>query len=108
MARDFPASTFIGVDIAETFPTTNLPINCSFIRADVLERLPFAEETFDYVFMRLMYLSFTPEEWVTVIGELVRLTKSGGWIELFDTDTSVERPPPSYVRYMEARECFYL
>ncbi|RUS16450.1 S-adenosyl-L-methionine-dependent methyltransferase [Endogone sp. FLAS-F59071] len=101
MARDFPASTFIGMDIAETFPKTNLT-NCSFIRADALKRLPFADETFDYVFMRFMYLSFTPEDWVTVVGELVRLTKPGGWVELFDSDLSIEQPPPSYVRFMDA------
>ncbi|RUP50057.1 hypothetical protein BC936DRAFT_140507 [Jimgerdemannia flammicorona] len=49
MARMWPESTFVGIDIAEVFPTPNsddLSSNCSFICANVLERLPFEDGAF--------------------------------------------------------------
>lgn len=54
MARDYPASTFVGCDIADVIPTTDIPDNCTFVKANILEGLPFTDGTFDYCFQRFM------------------------------------------------------
>ncbi|RUS24058.1 hypothetical protein BC938DRAFT_474197 [Jimgerdemannia flammicorona] len=49
MARMWPESTFVRIDIAEVFPTPNsddLSSNCSFICANVLKRLSFEDGAF--------------------------------------------------------------
>lgn len=52
MASDYPQSTFVGVDMVDVFPTNDLPQNCSFVKGNTLERLPFDDNSFDYVFQR--------------------------------------------------------
>lgn len=113
MARDFPASTFVGTDLAEYAGKLevieyrgreDVPPNCSFLVANTLEGLPFPDDTFDYVFQRLVVLAYKPIEWGRVVTELVRITKPGGWVELIESDGLIERPPPSYVKYEHACE----
>lgn len=93
MAADYPRSTFVGIDVADTFPTSNVPANCKFFKANVLKTLPFDEGEFDYVFQRFLFPAFTPEDWAIAVKEIVRVTKPGGWIELFEQSVKLERPP---------------
>lgn len=93
MAADYPNSTFIGLDAADVFPKEDLPPNCSFMMADVLNGLPFEDETFAFVFQRFLVYAFTPKDWETDIKELIRVTKPGGWVELFEAYVVLERPP---------------
>lgn len=95
MAEDYPRSSFTGVDVTEVYPTSDIPVNCTFVNADVRKSLPFEDGEFDYVFQRFMVLSYTPEDWHAVTRELVRVTKPGGWLELFEQAATVERPPVS-------------
>ncbi|RUP48898.1 S-adenosyl-L-methionine-dependent methyltransferase [Jimgerdemannia flammicorona] len=95
MAVDYPNSTFTGIDMAEVFPVDpdDIPPNARFMIANTLKGLPFPDETFDYVFQRFMVLSFTPQDWKFAVNEIVRLTKPGGWVELFELACTTERPP---------------
>lgn len=98
MAADFPNSTFVGVDAASLFPSgsaANVPFNCSFVKANTLKGLPFKDGAFDFVFMRFMVFSFTPHDWAVTVQELTRLTRPGGWLELFEHSLQLERPPPN-------------
>src|SRR5437763_1834981 len=82
MSIDFPRSEFIGIDISPMSPTTNLPHNVSFFDCNLLEGLPFAADSFDYVRQGLLFEAFTEQQWEThVVNELVRVTRVGGWIE---------------------------
>lgn len=95
MALHYPASQFVGIDIDNSvFPDIDVPSNCIFIKADILEGLPFNGE-FDFVFQRFMALVYTPEDWSTAVGEMVRVTKPGGWVEMFEKAVNLERPPPN-------------
>ncbi|RUS15493.1 S-adenosyl-L-methionine-dependent methyltransferase [Endogone sp. FLAS-F59071] len=103
MAQDFPASTFIGTDLVESvLPTEGIPPNCSFVQADTLTGLPFPDGTFDYVFQRLVVLSYTEADWVKGVAELIRVTKPGGYVELFEADSMIQRAPESYQKYENA------
>lgn len=87
MSHDYPTCHFTGVDTAsEMFPELK-PVNTQFIKANILDGLPFDDNTFDFVNMRLLYMAFTEEEWETkVIRELLRVTKFSGWVEIMMVD----------------------
>ncbi|RUS32044.1 S-adenosyl-L-methionine-dependent methyltransferase [Jimgerdemannia flammicorona] len=95
MASHYPNSTFIGIDINDVvLQSAEIPSNCSFIKANTVLGLPFEDETFDYIFQRCMFASFTPRDWETGIRELARVVKPGGWVESFEPSSSFERSPP--------------
>ncbi|RUS16232.1 S-adenosyl-L-methionine-dependent methyltransferase [Endogone sp. FLAS-F59071] len=82
MGTDYPNSTFVGTDIAASFPIDIHPSNVSFFNADTTVELPFPDETFDYVFQRMLTLAFSVDAWESAIKELIRVTKPGGFVEL--------------------------
>ncbi|KAF7720661.1 hypothetical protein EC973_006666 [Apophysomyces ossiformis] len=80
MAESYPSSHFTGVDNM-IYPISNPPINCHFRIADASKGLPFPDNTFDYVSQRDRLWRLTRLEWDTVINEMIRVTKPGGWLE---------------------------
>lgn len=89
MAREYPRSTFAGVDVSPVFPRTGIPQNVRFRTHNLISsdmRLPYAAASFDYVFMRNMSLAIPEKDWSMLCNELVRVTKSDGYVELFETD----------------------
>lgn len=86
MANEFPDAHVTGIDMSPVFPTTIIPSNCRFIQHNILQPLPFPDNTFDFVYQRLLVAGLTPEEWIRVVKELERVTRPGGWIELVEVD----------------------
>ncbi|CAG8514422.1 3540_t:CDS:2 [Diversispora eburnea] len=82
LAQEYKEATFIGVDIADMILKEKRPSNVGFIQCNVLEGLPFPDNTFDFVFQSNMIAAFTERQWPLIIDEIVRVTKPGGWIEL--------------------------
>ncbi|CAG8437701.1 7758_t:CDS:2 [Diversispora eburnea] len=73
------------------------PRNTTFIRANILDGLPFENCTFDYVHIGFLGTSFTEEEWKTiVIPEIIRVTKPNCWIELYEADGFALNCGPCY------------
>lgn len=95
LAAEFPDANVIGVDIAPPPITDNAPsgvpaaFNYTFVQANVLGALPFADNTFDFVHQRYLILAIPAGRWPRVVSELLRVTRPGGWIELIETE------PPS-------------
>ncbi|KAI8802291.1 hypothetical protein BJ742DRAFT_545173 [Cladochytrium replicatum] len=88
VAEKYPNSKFIGIDISsDSFPDGDQPPNTQFIKANLLERLPFDDNEFDFVFQRLVNFGVPDSQWRSVISELVRVTRPGGWIELLEFDS---------------------
>jgi SAM-dependent methyltransferase len=96
MAALFPRSLVVGLDITPppedeaTSPgAADLrPLNYRFVAGNVLEGLPFPDNSFDFVHMRLLVAAIPADRWQFVVSELARVTRPGGWIE------SVETVPP--------------
>ncbi|KAF9947852.1 hypothetical protein BGZ72_010221 [Mortierella alpina] len=86
MANEFPDATLTGIDLSAVFPTTIIPGNCRFMQHNILHRFPFPDNTFDFVYQRLLIAGLTPTDWGRVLLELERVTKPGGWIELVEVD----------------------
>nr|CAG8471997.1 10645_t:CDS:2 [Entrophospora candida] len=95
LARKYPKSKFIGVDKKPYFPSTDLPENVEFYVVDILEGLPFANNTFDFVHQRFLCSYLSTKQWEEiVINELLRVTKPLGYLELMETDlTSYSQGP---------------
>ncbi|KAF9097229.1 hypothetical protein BGX23_009477 [Mortierella sp. AD031] len=82
MATDHTETNFTGVDISAVWPTEIRPRNCRFQVVNVLQGLPFEDNTFDFVHQRFMIMGYPAKDWAFVTQELVRVTKPGGIIEL--------------------------
>lgn len=89
VATVFPNANVIGLDInppqvdeqAEAGGEELRPPNYAFVSGNVLEGLPFADGSFDFVHMRLLVLALPHDRWPFVINELIRVTRPGGWVE---------------------------
>jgi SAM-dependent methyltransferase len=62
-----------------------LPSNYTFVTSNLFEGLPFGNNTFDFVHMRLLIMAIPHDQWPQVIRELIRVTQPGGWIESVET-----------------------
>jgi len=100
MARQFTRANVIGFDIAPPSITSaavtqgqeTTPENYVFVEGDVTKGLPFADNSFDFVHMRLVVLALPFGQWLPVVEELKRVTRPNGWIELVDTTVSARAP----------------
>ncbi|KAG0256019.1 hypothetical protein DFQ27_005963 [Actinomortierella ambigua] len=62
------------------------PRNCSFVTTVPMNRLPFHNDHFDYVFQRRQSVVLLTTEWQRTILELFRVLKKGGWVEIIEPD----------------------
>lgn len=89
MAIDHPEFEMTGVDMADMFPTTIRPENVKFELLNILDGLPYPDNTFDFVHMRLMIIAFRSTEWPLVLKEIFRVLKPGGLVQLVESDFTV-------------------
>ncbi|KAJ3129206.1 hypothetical protein HK098_002190 [Nowakowskiella sp. JEL0407] len=96
VALKYPNAEIHGIDIAANFRDIEPTDNMKLFRADVLSRLPYADNTFDAVYQRLLSFSIPKRKWNHVISELKRIVKPGGYIELVEvveTGSNEFHPP---------------
>jgi ubiquinone/menaquinone biosynthesis C-methylase UbiE len=77
-------------------PLGSLAGNVSFVEADLRQRLPFSDATFDFAHMRLMFDDLTTAHYLHALTELVRVTRPGGWIECAEPGETIYDPGPAY------------
>ena len=91
LAAQFPRAQVTGLDLTPPpaddtrtlgFGLDRRPPNYGFFQGNVLEGLPFSDETFDMVHQRLLITAVPADRWPFVVGELARVTRRGGWVEL--------------------------
>ncbi|CAG8577043.1 13657_t:CDS:2, partial [Gigaspora rosea] len=78
----YPSTNIVGLDISSLQPTKIKPKNFTFVKANILEGLPFDDNTFDFVFQRYLVSGYPKEKWPYVINEFVRVLKPDGFLEL--------------------------
>jgi len=87
VAKEYPNSYFVGVDMAPVVLADEKPSNVEFVEYNVLDGLPFSSNSFDFVFSRALASVYTRAQWTEVaIPEYARVTKPGGWVELLEWD----------------------
>ncbi len=100
MARQFPQANVVGLDLQEPSITSTSvvqgqerpPDNYVFVQGDITKGLPFADNSFDFVHMRLVVMGLPYAQWMPAVMEMKRVTKPGGWIELVDTTVTARSP----------------
>jgi len=86
VSKDYPSSTFTGVDILHLFPKDVTP-NSTFIQCDLLEALPFEDNCFDYVHCRNALMEYNTIQWTEkIIPEMIRVAKPLGFLEHCEVD----------------------
>lgn len=91
VATTFPTARVIGMDLVPPavdeatilgHGLDQRPPNYAFAPGNILEGLPFPDASFDFVHQRLLITAIPKERWPSVIQELARVTRPGGWVEL--------------------------
>lgn len=89
MIHDHPNCTYYGCDIADAVNKKMDYRQFTFTRANVTNRLPYEDNTFDLVHMRFFIAALREDEWPAAINEVLRVTKPGGMIQLMEYDPKV-------------------
>lgn len=82
LCAEFSRSLVFGLDLEPS--KAPWPANYRFVRANVLQGLPFTSDRFDFVHQRFLTSGVPVRAWADTMRELVRVTRPGGWIELVE------------------------
>lgn len=99
VATEFPGGDFHGIDVYDIFPRNIRPANVHFQSCDALEGLPFPDNTFDLVNMRMLYVALKKDEWSLMFKEIYRVLKPGGFLQSCECTTIVR---------LKQRPCYFL
>ncbi|GES97755.1 S-adenosyl-L-methionine-dependent methyltransferase [Rhizophagus clarus] len=94
LASKYENSIFFGLDIKPIFPREIKPSNLKFVQADILNRLPFRDNNFEFTHIESMVNILTTGQWDFVLSELIRVTKPGGYIEITDLYLNIDKHTP--------------
>ena len=118
LAAAFPHARVVGADLVppaveEAQVLGNgldtRPVNFNFVTGNVLQGLPFPDNTFDFVHQRLLITAIPRDQWSAVIQELARVTRPGGWVELAECGVPEHGGPGlmglwgSWIEFLAAR-----
>ncbi|CAG8763455.1 16545_t:CDS:2, partial [Dentiscutata heterogama] len=57
--------------------------------------LSFEDNTFDFVYQRLLFVAYPKSKWMFIVNELVRVLKPGGYLEMTEIDPMVKQAGPA-------------
>jgi SAM-dependent methyltransferase len=90
LCAQFPEALVVGLDLVPG--KAGGPPAHRFVRANVLQGLPFADGRFDLVHQRLLVTGIPFVDWPRVVADLVRVTAPGGWVELVEPRREPDGP----------------
>jgi SAM-dependent methyltransferase len=99
LALEFPEAIVVGFDLEPSKP--DRPGNYRFTKGNLLEGLPFADDSFDFVHQRLMLTAIPLLRWPDVVLDLLRVTRPGGFVELLEIGDRMEPSGPATKRLWE-------
>lgn len=89
MMNDYPNCRYQGCDMVDVINRKTMPEQLRFSTGNVVEGLPYADNTFDFVHMRLFVLALRSDEWPKAIKEILRVTKPGGIVQVLEPNLDV-------------------
>ncbi|HZV52659.1 MAG TPA: class I SAM-dependent methyltransferase, partial [Candidatus Dormibacteraeota bacterium] len=93
---EHPGALVVGLDLVAG-PREH-PSGYRHVQGNVLQGLPFLDDTFDLVHQRYLVSGIPLEAWPGVVGELARVTRPGGWVELAEPVMGDRRIGPATER----------
>ncbi len=100
IAVAYPQAHVVGLDLEDIPRTASTPLNYHFSHGNVLQGLPFPSHSFQYVHQRLLVAAIPLDKWPWVIGELRRVTRPGGWIELVEMGNTFHQAGPATNQFL--------
>jgi SAM-dependent methyltransferase len=86
----------VGLDLIP--PKSGAPEGYRAVRGNLLEGLPFENDSFDFVHQRLLFAGVPVDAWSVTVAELVRVCRPGGWVELVEGATRSDPAGPAMER----------
>jgi SAM-dependent methyltransferase len=99
LAAEFPEALVVGFDLVASKPGG--PANYRLVRGDLLQGLPFREESFDFVHQRFLNVGVPVPAWPGLVRDLVRVTRPGGWLELCEARDEARSAGPATLRLLQ-------
>src|SRR6266566_4501292 len=87
--QQFPEALVVGFDLVSG--KLSWPPRYRLVKGNLLKGLPFADDQFDFVHQRLLVSGVPVAAWPSVVADLVRVTKPGGWLELVEPPLGFEQ-----------------
>ncbi|ORZ11904.1 hypothetical protein BCR42DRAFT_332456 [Absidia repens] len=82
--------------ISQTIQSRSIFDNLDVYAFDVREYgLPFENDTFEFVMQRLSTPAYSSNQWKCVVGELVRVTRPGGYLQFIEIDYNSQNLGPA-------------
>jgi SAM-dependent methyltransferase len=96
LCEELTETTVIGLDLEPG--SRPWPEHYRFVRGNLLHGVPFADNRFDFTHQRLLMSGVPVRSWATVVADLVRVTRPGGWIELVEGMPWIDQAGPATER----------
>lgn len=96
MANKYPNSHFVGVDMADVFPTTDIPPNVTFRTMNAGSTFDFEDASFDFVFQRFLVMGLPVDQYKRSVQEMKRVLKLGGAIEIMELVNDYKNAGPAF------------
>ncbi|KAG9053357.1 hypothetical protein FS842_008311 [Serendipita sp. 407] len=97
------ASLLVGFDLVAIQPASSLLHDrIRWVQGNILDGLPFADQTFDFVRMSRIAMGLPETQWNQVIEDAVRVLRPGGVLEIIEEDSIFPfQPTPDQLNSME-------
>ncbi|KAI9247547.1 S-adenosyl-L-methionine-dependent methyltransferase [Sporodiniella umbellata] len=102
MAQEYPKCVFDGCDIVDAIDKKTNLVNFTFSRSNVAQGLPYPDNTFDFVQMRLLIFALRADEWPKAIKEIIRVVKPGGMFQLIEAGFELPKDVSAFQRFVTA------
>ncbi|KAI8066907.1 S-adenosyl-L-methionine-dependent methyltransferase [Gongronella butleri] len=85
MANQYPDVQVLGLDRVMPHEQHRVD-NLRFVQCDITESWPMSDNAVDFIFLRHMKEALKKQDWIKVLGEMYRVLKPGGHVELVEED----------------------
>jgi SAM-dependent methyltransferase len=96
ICHQFPEALVVGFDLVSG--KSGWPPRYRLVKGNLLQGLPFAEGQFDLVHERLLVSGVPVTTWPSLVSDLVRTTRPGGWVELAEPPLGFATTGPATAR----------
>lgn len=84
LGQEFPQAKLTGIDLEVPVVASKLDSRFSFRVVNIIDGLPYADNSFDFVHQRFLVTALPAQIWPKLVQDLIRVTASGGWLEVID------------------------
>ncbi|RIA96199.1 hypothetical protein C1645_755389 [Glomus cerebriforme] len=101
MATDWPKCQFYGIDIEPSTPDQVYPSNCFFEKGDYLNGLPYPNDTFSMVTIRIAMFGLSNEQLSFLLDEVRRISKKESFFEFLMPDLNIGSLGPLFKKLLK-------